>query len=139
MNNELIIIRGIPGSGKSTFAKTFEGYVHLEADQYFMKDGIYQFNPKLLGKAHKWCQETCRLALLEGKNVVVSNTFTTHKEYRPYQDIATSPEINCVIRIWKCVGEFENVHGVPPEALQRMKDRWQDIPGEDVYNPLDKP
>jgi adenylate kinase family enzyme len=35
MEKILYIVRGIPGSGKSTFAKTLGG-IHIEADQYFV-------------------------------------------------------------------------------------------------------
>jgi adenylate kinase family enzyme len=43
--SRLIIIRGLPGSGKSTFAKSyFNGYIHLEADMYFVQpDGSYDW------------------------------------------------------------------------------------------------
>lgn len=42
----LTLIRGLPGSGKSTMAKFIAGdtdAVHLEADMYFIKDGEYKF------------------------------------------------------------------------------------------------
>ena len=32
---ELVIIRGIPGSGKTTIAKAMTGYQHFEADHFF--------------------------------------------------------------------------------------------------------
>ena len=134
MDNELNLVRGLPGSGKSTFAKTFKGAVHLEADMYFMKNGVYVFEPTLLPEAHQWCQETCRVALNNGKTVVVSNTFTTHKEMLPYQNMAN--ELNLVLRIWKCVGNFQNTHGVPKNALQAMKERWQDVETESVIIPF---
>ena len=38
----LYIVRGVPGSGKSTFAKTLGG-THFETDNYFMIDGEYKF------------------------------------------------------------------------------------------------
>ena len=44
MEKILYIVRGIPGSGKSTFAKTLGG-IHIEADQYFVDgDGNYNFD-----------------------------------------------------------------------------------------------
>ena len=60
----LIIIRGLPGSGKSTLATMIDFYhsvvdpeavaIH-EADQYFVKDGVYFFNPLEIPNAHRMC------------------------------------------------------------------------------------
>jgi predicted kinase len=40
---ELFLLRGLPGSGKSTLAKSLGG-IRIEADQYFMEDGVYNFD-----------------------------------------------------------------------------------------------
>lgn len=47
---ELLLIRGLPGSGKSTMAKEYAkaGYVHCEADQFFEIDGQYRFDASKL-------------------------------------------------------------------------------------------
>ena len=47
----LILVRGLPGSGKSTEAKKIAktGYYHFEADQYFITpSGEYKFDKNLL-------------------------------------------------------------------------------------------
>ena len=51
---QLILLRGLPGSGKSTFAKSLGG-IHIEADQYFMQDGEYKFDASQLKHAHNYC------------------------------------------------------------------------------------
>lgn len=72
----LVVIRGLPGSGKSTFAKTL-GYYHFEADQYFTDlNDEYHFDPAKLKEAHEWCQNSVFEALNRGQDTVVSNTFT---------------------------------------------------------------
>ena len=49
----MVLIRGLPGSGKSTCAR--EDYAHIEADMYFMDaEGNYKYNPS---KAHAWCRK----------------------------------------------------------------------------------
>ena len=90
----MIILRGLPGSGKSTIAReletTFPGAVTCSADQFFLSEsGEYNFDASLLGEAHKWCQaraeETCR----EGTNIlVVDNTNVKKWEMVPYFKIA---------------------------------------------------
>ena len=39
---ELILLRELPGAGKSTLAKRVCNQ-HIEADMFFMKDGEYKF------------------------------------------------------------------------------------------------
>ena len=39
----LFILRGLPGSGKTTLAKSI-GAVHFEADMYFMEGNEYKFD-----------------------------------------------------------------------------------------------
>ena len=115
----LLLVRGLPGSGKSTYAKSQPG-VHLEADMYFINDkGEYIFDRNKLHEAHKWCQRRAKELLDSGKDVVVANTFTTLKELRPYIEW-TEHEIV----IHDCVGEYQNIHNVPEKTLKRMKARW---------------
>jgi Tfp pilus assembly pilus retraction ATPase PilT len=50
MEKVLYLVRGIPGSGKSTFAKTLSGE-YYEADMFFMVDGEYKFDvAKIISK-----------------------------------------------------------------------------------------
>lgn len=117
----LTLVRGLPGSGKSTVARKLLG-VHYEADQFFMKNGVYEFDATLLHKAHKQCQDNTRISLANGANVVVSNTFTTLKELKVYFDIAR--EFDIVPTVLACQNQFANVHGVPDDVLAKMKARW---------------
>lgn len=125
MQRGLILIRGLPGSGKSTLAQQMVrsfGHVHLEADQFFMRDGRYDFRSNDLPTAHQWCQNETRRLLTTGMTVIVSNTFTTVKELRPYFDIAA--EFDLVPQVVVCQNQFENIHAVPAETLERMRQRW---------------
>lgn len=123
---KLIIIRGLPGSGKSTYAKThFPGAVHLEADMYFCKDGEYKFDPKELGKAHAWCQTSTKNALSYGRGVVVTNTFIEKWEFVKYLTMAD--DLCIPIEIIELQTQFGSIHGVPPEKIETMRNRWDSI------------
>lgn len=130
---QLILIRGLPGSGKSTLAKTLAYEMkeycqvdHFEADMYFVdKDGNYNYNPREIGLAHEWCQRNTRMSLFdtETTGVIVSNTFTTKKELRPYFEIAKNHGI--VPLVYLAQNQFQNVHSVPQEVLDKMKARFE--------------
>lgn len=133
---ELVILRGLPGSSKSTTAKArFSSYKHFEADMFFMlnEEREYRFDASKLFQAHMWCQRKVKESLEAGNSVVVSNTSTTLKELKPYIEMAQS--LNVPVRIIHCQGKFRNVHGVPQAALDKMKARWQPYPGEEIYKP----
>lgn len=125
---KLVILRGLPGSGKTTLAKQMYPSLHVEADMFFQRNGTYQYSPKRIKEAHTWCQSIVRFGLGFGADVVVSNTFTTLKEIEPYLHMTWDK-----LEVIKCVGEFGSVHGVPEETLAKMKARWQDYEGEIVH------
>lgn len=92
---KLTLIRGLPGSGKTTYAKCLlyvngrQNTLHIEADQWFEDaGGAYRFDASQLPKAHKWCQTHAEMSLKAGFNVIVSNTFTQIWEMQPYIDMA---------------------------------------------------
>ncbi len=130
---KLILIRGLPGAGKSTLAKRRyvpQGYIHNEADMWFVRDdGQYNFRPEAVKDAHEWCQNATRNALLAGRNVVVSNTFTQIWEMQPYLEMPADS-----VHVIKCSGTYGSVHGVPEHAIRKMRARWEDYEGEmEVY------
>src|SRR3546814_510645 len=122
---ELVIIRGLPGSGKSTLANKMAGqdYQHFEADMYFMQDGVYRYDASRIRDAHDWCKMMTRSALGRGERVVVANTFTRLTEMQPYLDMCGN------VRVIEATGRWPNVHGVPPERIQQMAERWEPLTG----------
>lgn len=126
---KLIIVRGLPGSGKSTFASKL-GLPHFEADMYFtlIGNGEYRFDPTRLHDAHDWCYDMVRKHLLTS-DVVVSNTFTMARELRQYTELKDYKECAEII-VYRCTGNYGSIHSVPEETLQKMKARFVDYEGE---------
>ena len=123
-SGELVLIRGLPGSGKSTMAREMvaDGFVHFEADMFFTVDGVYAYDPARIQDAQDWCQRMTRQALRDGQRVVVSNTFTRLQEMTPYRGMVNE------IRVVEALGRWQNTHGVPAEMVDRMAQRWERLP-----------
>ena len=120
----LYIVRGLPGSGKSSLAKKVTESVYSADDFFTNKKGEYNFNAKLLGKAHEWCWGKVRDAMFIGANAVaVANTFTQAWEAEKYYQIAE--EYGYYVFVIECQNDFGNVHDVPQESIDAMKERWE--------------
>lgn len=128
----LYLVRGVPGSGKSTFARQF-GDSHYEADSYFMANGEYKFDPAKLKQAHESCRSEVELAMihnhvtygLDRSDIVVSNTFTQEWEMEPYYRLAETYGYRVFSLIVENRHDGENTHGVPADKVQVMKDRFE--------------
>lgn len=136
----MVFVRGIPGSGKSTFAKrvcqtpykkeeVFAFPEHCEADMYyFAKYGEYKWSVQDVKNAHKYCQLNVETAMLLGHHVVVSNTFIKQWELEEYIKLCEKYGYNyVVIRMYS---EYESKHNVPKETIERMKNQMEDISNE---------
>jgi predicted kinase len=122
---ELYLLRGLPGAGKSTLAKSIGG-IHMEADKYFMEGDEYKFDAFKLKEAHEWCQNAVNVWMRSDlPKVIVSNTFTMEWEMQPYYDLAQKYGY----RVYSLIVENRhggiNSHRVPEEKLVQMKNRFE--------------
>ena len=130
---ELILLRGLPGSGKSTLAKIIlqlrsaDDPEVLSADDFFEdKEGDYNFDPSKIKEAHNYCQFRCSERMRQQKaRIVVANTFTQEWEMDEYFKMAERYNYRVHTVIVENRHGNENVHGVPEDKLQQMKNRFQ--------------
>lgn len=128
-NGTLYLIRGLSGSGKSTLAEELlETFVPgmaevFEADKFFCDAfGNYNWSRTMLASAHKWCQESVKLAMMVSlPGVIVSNTFTSLKEMKPYLDMAEEFQYRVVSLIVENRHGNKSIHDVPEETLDRQE------------------
>ncbi len=135
MKKSLFLVRGLPGSGKSTFAKhIWNDYAICEADQYFIdkSTGEYKFDASKLKDAHAWCQEQVEIRMKDNAvnpqyypEIVVSNTSTMEWEMQPYMDLANKYGYTVFSLIVENRHNGNNVHGVPADKIVQMKDRFE--------------
>lgn len=124
---ELFLLRGLPGAGKSTLAKSLGG-IHLEADSFFMVNGEYKFRPEFIKDAHNFCQKDCERAMQSDLlKITVSNTFTQEKELEPYYQLAKKygyKVFSLIVENRHGESEDTNTHNVPKETIQKMRARF---------------
>ncbi|XP_066555836.1 uncharacterized protein LOC136746884 isoform X2 [Amia ocellicauda] len=133
----LILMRGVPGSGKSTMAKELlsagpDGVV-FSTDDFFNKDEGYTYDPGLLGDAHDWNQKRAREAMDQGHSpIIIDNTNTQAWEMKPYVKLALERgyrvEFHEPDTSWKSdPSELEkrNKHKVPQEKIAQMLERFE--------------
>jgi predicted kinase len=120
--NQLIIIRGVSGCGKSTFAKLICNQ-YFEADMYFSLEGKYKFDANKLGEAHSWCQNQAEDCMKQGYNVCVSNTSTSQSELKPYFKLAETYEYQVHVLVKENYHNGKDIHNVPEDNLIRMESK----------------
>lgn len=120
------IIRGLPGSGKTTLAKEVAPEYNIAADDWFDKfnDGI--FDPKKLKMAHDTCAHAFKVYVdNEESPIAVHNTFTRISEYQWYKEYAEQNGYTVfVITVENRHGNI-STHGVPSETMEKMKNRFE--------------
>jgi len=126
----IYIMRGLPGSGKSTIAKQLSGTV-VSADLFFInEDGEYVHDRSKIGAAHAWCQAQCRHLMLQGEDVIVDNTNVHRWEFQYYLNFAEEFGYNVsIIHVGTVLSIHElgerNTHGVPTDIIARMGDSFE--------------
>ena len=130
---DVVLVRGLPGAGKTTAAVALNRPVCVAADDWFTDaNGVYHFQPESLPKAHAWCIDQAVQGMEAGLPVVVHNTFTQRWEMEAYLSAAARLGLSVeVVSVFDggCSDEElaeRNTHGVPLAAIQGMRQRWED-------------
>lgn len=122
----LYIIRGLPGSGKTTLAHQLAGNNVCEADEFFTDESYnYKFNANDLKWAHIYCQNKCKALMDCGAELIaVSNTSSRRWEFAKYIELAQLNGYR-VVEITMTGDTHANIHEVPDTTIEVMKIRWE--------------
>ena len=129
MNKHLYLIRGVSGSGKTTFVTSLVQDHHrvICTDDFFMVNGEYVFDPTKLKENHLECQKKVGEWLSRGKTVFVHNTFTCEWEMTPYFTLAETFGYKVFTLIVENRHQGTSVHNVPDDVLESQKGRFEII------------
>lgn len=135
---QLVIIRGAPGSGKSTAAKLLTGHLHYEPDHLF-KDtrGRYQYVHQLWQNACHWVYQMTDAALAKGEKVVVSDVFPRLDDIQLYADLAAFHGVSFTVE--ECQARYGSIHRVPRFEVERLAREYQPLPDGHPWRSITKP
>ncbi len=127
MSQVLTLIRGAPGSGKTTLARMIQKAtehntpVIVEMDDWRVKDGVYTHtsDPTENARISNLCITRTKELLFAGHSVIVSNTFIKRRYLLPYEQLAKFLRIPMAVYV--CTGQHDNVHGVPDNVVAGMR------------------
>jgi predicted kinase len=130
MEKILYIVRGIPGSGKTTFARTLNSII-VEADQYFVDaEGNYKFDGSKIKFAHEYCKTQTEAWMgtkgdqVNVNKIAISNTFTQEWEMESYFELAKKYGYKVFTVIVENRHGGTNEHNVPEDKIEQMKNRF---------------
>ena len=131
----LVIVRGLPGSGKTYLAQQdYPGHLLLEGDQYYMTDtNKYEFGEGMLKSSSEYVKMMLATALSTGiKSVVITTTSPDGKRALEYASIAKGfgHKTKFVWIDFENGNTNQNRHGLPASVIEKMKEDWREIPHE---------
>ena len=142
MQKMAIINRGIPASGKSSFAKKIVEVLRAKGlsamscstDDFFMVDGEYKFDASQLRKYHLQNQDRFKNTLKDGVDLVIcDNTNIEPWEAKPYYEEAKAFNYKVILidfeprdiqEHFNSQTNEEYNHNIPFEILETMKEKY---------------
>ena len=129
----IILIRGLPGAGKSTLAHELSEdgkYPVFSIDDYFTdpKTGEYKFEFEKNHLAYKKCEENVREKMEQGsKKIFVDNAFTLEWEMEPYFKMAEEFKYRVHVLTVENRHGGNNIHDISDEQIKKMAAKYKAV------------
>ena len=129
----LILLRGLPGSGKTTLAKELSEndiYPTFSIDDFFTNptNGAYEFQYKNNHLAYQQCLRDTENALLHKiSRVIVHNPFVLDWELQPYLDLGKKYSYMTFCLTVEKRHEGENIHGISEDQIVKMAAHFRSV------------
>ena len=126
----LILLRGLPGSGKSALAALLseDGKypVHCIDDYFTDENGNYRFRFEENHLAYKQCESETLSSLKKGiAKVFVDNTFTIDWEMEPYFKMAAENGYYLFVLTVENRHGSKNIHEISDLQIQKMAEKYK--------------
>jgi predicted kinase len=144
-DKQLIILRGLPGCGKSSLAKQLTSHhgVSYSTNDFFMENNVYRFDVSKLKDAHMWNQQRTLVAMKNAEPLVVVDNCNIKKwEAKPYVEMGIKYGYTITFTTVDTPWKFnptelanKNIHNVTEKMIERMLDQWEsDFTVDNVLN-----
>jgi predicted kinase len=126
----LIIIRGLPGAGKTTLAKLLaeDKYPTFSIDDYFtnQKTGSYRFDFSKNHLAYKACEQSVEQAMQNDvKKIFVHNVFSHSWEIEPYFKLAQKYKYTVHVVTVENYHGGKNIHQLSDQQIQKIAEKFK--------------
>lgn len=122
----LIILRGLPGSGKSSLASLLSKAICSADDYLINREGNYIWTESRVIQAHKWCERKCeRFMKKQIFLIVIDNVSVKSKDMRPYRKLAKEYGYKVYSVIVENRHRGINTHNVSKEIMKSMRKKFE--------------
>ena len=144
-NLVMFIMRGLPGSGKSTIVRNIRevfgagdsnNFEICSADHYFIRnDNSYKFDAKKLKDAHSYCQEIAKHSVKQRKSIIIiDNNNIKRWEMQPYHRMANQGGYLVILiepktpwRLNPIILTEKNCHNVTNDVLVKKVEEYSSV------------
>lgn len=132
---QIILIRGLPGTGKSTLAQAIQQRMRLgtsslcDSDEYFQWEDDYNFDIDKVPAAVKFRDTKAYLALINGLSIIVPGVFVEDRSMDFYKACSAYFMLPILVHDLGNIPlgpERVSIHGVPTQDVDEMWSRWQE-------------